>query len=298
MDLNGNPPVDDPAVTDTGNGPDAVGDLGALEYAGPVARGTATPTSGFAPLDVAVDGSASTSLGASISGYAWTCGNGTTVSGPTGTCHYTTVGTYTLTLTVTAGGVQDTWSTTITAQQDAAPVPALTYAPNPLYVSQTATLDASGSTDTDPTPIATYTFTCGNGTAAKVLTTPTTTCVYAKSGSFTASVTVKDTAGLSASKSITVKVLADAAPTPVLNLSSTRINRGGSIVADGSASTDPDPWPIATYRFDCGNGVTTTNQVSPTTTCTYKATGTFTVRMWVTDTNGLIASTTKKVQVK
>ena len=54
-----------------GNGPDAVADLGALEYAGPAAIGSATPTTGFAPLDVAVNGSASTSLGAPIDSYSW-----------------------------------------------------------------------------------------------------------------------------------------------------------------------------------------------------------------------------------
>ena len=297
-DLNGNPPVDDPAVSDIGSGPDAVADLGAIEYAGPAALGSATPTTGFAPLVVAVDGAASTSLGAPIDSYSWACGNGTTVTGTTGTCRYTTVGSYTPVLTVTAGGVRDTWSTTITVTKDAAPVPALSYAPNPLYVNQTATLDASGSTDNDPTPIATYSFTCGNGTAAQVVTTPTATCIYTKSGSYGASVTVKDTAGLSATKSITVKVLADAPPKAVLSLSSTRISRGSSIVADGSASTDADATPIATYRFSCGNGVTTTNQASPRTTCTYPTTGRFTVQMWVTDTGGNAASTTMKVQVK
>jgi PKD repeat protein len=123
--------------------------------------------------------------------------------------------------------------------------------------------------------------------------------VYTKSGSYSASVTVKDTAGLSSPlKSVTVKVLADVAPTAVLNLSSTRVSRGGSVVANGSASSDPDTTPVATYRFDCGNGHTTTNQASPTTTCTYTTTGNFTVRMWVTDTAGNVSSTTKKVQVK
>ncbi len=208
------------------------------------------------------------------------------------------MGSYSLVLTVTAAGVRDTWSTTITVAKDAAPVPALTYAPNPLYVNQTATLNASGSTDNDPSPIATYSFTCGNGTAAQVLTTPTTTCVYTRSGSYTASVTVKDTAGLSATKSVTVKVLADAAPKPVLSLSSTKTSRGGSIVADGSASTDADATPIATYRFSCGNGVTTADQPSPRTTCTYPTTGQFTVQLWVTDTGGNTASTTTKVQVR
>jgi PKD domain len=81
-------------------------------------------------------------------------------------------------------------------------------------------------------------------------------------------------------------------------LSATRIVRGQSVAADGSASTDPDATPVATYRFDCGNGQVTGDQTSPTTTCTYPTTGTFTVRMRVTDTAGMAATTTKKVQVR
>ena len=79
----------------------------------------------------------------------------------------------------------------------------------------------------------------------------------------------------------------------------TQIVRGQSVVADGSASTDPDATPVATYRFDCGNGQVTGDQTSPRTTCSYPTSGSFTVRMWVTDTGGNVATTTtKKVQVK
>ncbi len=298
-DLNGTLPVDDPDVTDTGTGPDVTADLGALEYGGPVARATATPTTGSVPFDVALDASASTSLGAAISGYAWTCGNGTSVSGVSASCHYPVKGTYQVRLTVTtADGSSDTWTTTVTAQADAPPTAALTVSPSPVYVTVPVTLDASGSRDTDSTPIASYTFTCGNGGTPQTRTTSTTTCTYTKAGTFAASVKVTDTAGLSTTATASVKVLAEVPPTPVLSLSATKISRGQSVVADGSASTDPDATPVATYRFSCGNGHTTVNQTSPTTTCTYTTTGQFTVQLWVTDTAGNSASTTKKVQVK
>jgi len=45
-DRDGVAPVDDPAVADTGTGPDAVADLGAYEYVGPTARATLTPAVG------------------------------------------------------------------------------------------------------------------------------------------------------------------------------------------------------------------------------------------------------------
>ena len=125
-DRNGAMRIDDPAVTDTGNGPDATADLGALEYGGPVARATATPASGFVPLDVSLDASSSTALGAAISAYAWTCGNGTTASGVTATCHYTSARTFPIRLTVTAtDGTSDTWTANVTARPDSPPTAAL-----------------------------------------------------------------------------------------------------------------------------------------------------------------------------
>ena len=299
-DHDGKAPVDDPSVTNTGNGADAVADLGAFEYAGPFAAATATPVTGYAPLDVSLDASTSTSLGPPITGYAWTCGNGTTAAGVTATCHYPTAGTYTVTLTVTdADGASDTWSVSVTVQADAAPVARLTATPTSQYVTFPVTLDASRSTDSDAYPIASYAFTCGDGSPTHSGTAATWSCTYTKSGTYTASVKVTDTLGLASTATTTVTVLADAAPVASLSLSSTKIHPGQSVTANGSASTDTDPWPIATYRFDCGNQLQVTGeQTSPTTTCTYRTTGNYTVRMWVTDTQGKVSSTTKKVQVK
>jgi hypothetical protein len=95
-----------------------------------------------------------------------------------------------------------------------------------------------------------------------------------------------------------VKILADAAPNAVLSLSDTSITRGSSVGADGSASTDVDNTPIASYRFDCGNGMRTAEQSSPRTTCTYPTTGKFTIQLWVTDTAQLTRSVTKSVRVR
>lgn len=298
-DHDGTMPIDYPGVTNTGNGPDPAADLGALEFGGLAAFATATPTSGTIPLDVALDASASTSPASPITGYAWTCGNGTSASGVTATCHYATTGTFTVTLTVsTASGATDTWTTSVVARAAQAPKAVLTVTPSQRYVTMPITLDASGSTDPDGRPIVSYSFSCGNGTPAQTGAAPTATCTYATAGSYSPSVKVTDTLGLNSTVKVNIKVLADSAPNPVLSLSSNNIRRGGSIVADGSGSTDTDPFGIATYRFDCGNGQTTAEQVTPTTTCTYRNSGSYTVRLWVTDTLGKVASTTKKVSVK
>lgn len=67
----------------------------------PVAVMSATPTTGRAPLTVAFDGSASTSEGWALQGYAWAFGDGTTATGPTASHTYVTPGRYISGLSIT-----------------------------------------------------------------------------------------------------------------------------------------------------------------------------------------------------
>jgi PKD repeat protein len=67
----------------------------------PVARATATPTSGAAPLSVAFDGTTSSDPDGSLVGLAWAFGDGATATGPTASYTYSTAGSYTARLTVT-----------------------------------------------------------------------------------------------------------------------------------------------------------------------------------------------------
>jgi parallel beta-helix repeat protein len=297
-DRDGQTPVDQPTVTNTGNGPSKFADLGAYEYVGPVAAGTVNPATGAVPLTVTVDASDSTALGAPISGYKISCDNGTTFTEKSGTCIYPQTGTFKIRITVTDdAGLTDSWSKSVSATANHSPIANLVATPKRAYVPQKVTLDASGSSDPDGS-IASYSFNCGNGQTGGAQADPTTTCDYAAAGNFTASVTVRDPGGLTNKATTNVTILADLAPTAVLRLSNNNISRGQSITADGSDSTDADNTPIATYTFDCGNGVVTAPQTSPKTTCSYPTTGTFHVRLTVTDTGGKTGSATKDVKVK
>jgi PKD repeat protein len=61
-----------------------------------------------------------------------------------------------------------------------------------------------------------------------------------------------------------------------------------SVRADGSGSTDGDATPIASYRFDFGDGSAAVTTTAPTATTqhTYAAAGTYTVTLIATDTGG------------
>jgi PKD repeat protein len=67
----------------------------------PVAMAAANPTSGFAPLTVAFDGTGSSDPDGSITLYAWTFGDGASASSATVSHAYGSAGSYTAQLTVT-----------------------------------------------------------------------------------------------------------------------------------------------------------------------------------------------------
>ena len=139
--------------------------------------------------------------GSGISSTHYTA-NGTdpTLASPTYTAPFTLSSTATVKFRSwdLAGNVEATKSQTIQVTADAAPVAALTVTPASGVAPFAVTADASGSTDTDPTPIASYAFNFGDGTAIVTQASPTASHTYTKSGTFTVTVTVKDTANLSA----------------------------------------------------------------------------------------------------
>lgn len=67
----------------------------------PTAAVTASTTTGTAPLTVAFSAVNSTDADGTIVGYAWNFGNGTTASGVTANCTYSSAGTYVATVSVT-----------------------------------------------------------------------------------------------------------------------------------------------------------------------------------------------------
>jgi parallel beta-helix repeat protein len=166
----------------------------------------------------------------------------------------------------------------------------------PLHV----TVDASASTDTDSTPIATYTFDWGdNSPAAGPQAGATATHTYGSTGMYVVTVTATDTGGLSSIATRTVVVSAvDAPPAAALGVSPTTGAAPLQVTADASASTDTDSTPIATYSFDWGDGSTATGpQAAATANHTYQAAGTYTVTVTVKDTAGLSATASRTVTV-
>jgi len=153
---------------------------------------------------------ATTSTGAVIIANTWNFGDGTTGTGSTSSHTYTKSGTYTVAFTVTNNkGETATASTSVTATVDAIEPPKATIAAT-LVSADTYKLDAVVSAAPGRT-VTSYAWTFGGGktgTGASVVHT------YAASGTYTATLTVNDDKGSSATASKTLVVTIPAAPPP------------------------------------------------------------------------------------
>jgi glucose/arabinose dehydrogenase len=93
----------------------------------PVARMTATPQSGNAPLTVSFDGGTSSDPEGGALSYAWDFGDGYQATGATATHTYATSGSFTAQVTVTdSGGLHDIATKTITVGTNAPTITSMT----------------------------------------------------------------------------------------------------------------------------------------------------------------------------
>jgi hypothetical protein len=173
---------------------------------------------------------------------------------------------------------------------DQPPVPALTVTPQSGTVPLHVTADASGSTDTDATPIATYTFDFGDGTIVGPQPGATALHTYNTAGVWTVTVTVTDTATNHASTS--KQVTATAAPTEYVTNPGfetdltgwghsgavSTITRDGTTAHSGGFSarlSNPSSNKISCALVDNPNWVTTSSA------------GAYTASMWVRSTDAV-----------
>src|SRR5256885_9814658 len=151
---------------------------------------------------VAFDGTASTD-NFRVVGYSWDFGDGTTATSPTGSHVYATPGDYTATLRVwDASGNTATDTRAITVLDTLAPVPK-GGGDRTVDEGQSLFFDAFASTDN--VGVTAYSWNFGDNSSAS---TATASHVYARPGTYSASVTVSDAAGNTATSTFTVTVRA------------------------------------------------------------------------------------------
>jgi PKD repeat protein len=183
-------------------------------------------------------------------------------------------------------------------QTDNPPSVGLTVSPTGGAAPLTVNVDASASTDTDQTPIASYTFAFGDGTTVGPQAGPTASHVYPNPGKYTVTVTVADTGGLTSTATAAITVTStDAPPKAALTLTPASGPAPLLVRADASGSTDTDGTPIATYSFDFGDGSSVGPQAGAIASHQYASPGTYQVVVTVTDTAGLASTAQQSVTV-
>lgn len=161
------------------------------------------------------------------------------------------------------------------------PTAAFTHTESDLVVA----LDASASKDPDGT-IASYEWNFGDGSTGTGVAAQHT---YGAAGSYTVTLTVTDDKGAIATKSQSVPVVANQAPTA----SFTHTANLRTVSVDGSASSDPEHAAIS-YAWNFGDGGTAT---SATADHTYATDGAYEVTLTVTDAKGAQGTVAHEVTV-
>jgi PKD repeat protein len=270
----------------------------------PAASFTASPNPVLTHNSVTFNGTASSDPDGTIAKYEWDLdGDGSyeTNTGATATVSqsYVTQGGVDVGLRVTDNrGTSATTSRTVTVQ-NSPPTASFATPQGPTQTGDTASFDASASSDPDG-PIAKYEWDLdGNGSyETSTGATASASQVYATPGNRTVGLRVTDSDGATATTTQTVTIQNrppvasfTAAPNPAVT--------GEAVAFNASASSDPDG-TVAKYEWDLdGNGSYETNTgATASASKSYAAQGNVTVGLRVTDDNGATAATTQTVAIQ
>ncbi len=169
--------------------------------------------SGTSPLSVSFNAIGSTAVApATIVSYAWDFGNGDSSVLPSAFTTYASAGNYSVSLSVTdSNGLSATAVTTIEVQdtESRAPTAAIEASSVGGLAPLSITVSAAASAAVAPATIASYAWDFGNGTTAMSSGASTT---FSSAGSYSVSLTVTDSNGLSDTAMVSIAVDEDAEP--------------------------------------------------------------------------------------
>lgn len=230
-----------------------------------------------------------------IVSYQWNFGDGSQAVGESTVHQFTSVGTYTVALTVTdLSGWQDSSIVEVTVvDSNLPPVAQISATTTSGAAPLVVTLDGSGSSDPNGDAL-TYLWNFGDGTQAMGQSVVHT---YSQ-GEYTAILTVSDTRAATNSAEVAITVSApvsdDHPPMAVINASATTGQAPVTINFSGSGSTDPDN-DISTYQWTV-NGSPFSSSVS--SSYQFTSGGDYNIGLLVTDSAKLVSQTSITVEIQ
>lgn len=250
---------------------------------------------------ITFNASSSSANGGVIINYRWDFGDGTIVNigNPVVAHTYVTSGNFNVNLTVTdTEGLSGTVANLVSVAPAASPRADFVFSPSSPYVFQTVSFDASASTPGTGSTLS-YQWNFGDGNITSV-TAPMIAHIYRTSGNFAASLTVRNTAGLSDTFSKTVIVLPISGPKADFSWSPLVPLPNKPVAFDGSSSVsgwDGSVHPaIVAWRWNFGDGNTTQTSTA-TIVHVYASPYNYNVTLTVIDVNGSSGGATKAVKV-
>ena len=256
------------------------------------------PYSGQKNSNINITGAASSDPDGTISLYQWDCDASdgvaltTGAATPTLSCLYPAIGTYTVTLQVTDDDGAMATDTAIVSITNADP----TANPGgPYSTVQNTPVGVDGSLSSDPDGVlVSYEWDCdsaGGAVFSVGTSSPIFSCTYTSVGTYTVSLRVTDDDGATDIGTTTVAITNQA---PIAEAGGP-YNGSQSVAMPVFAfgSNDPDG-TIVSYEWDCtDDGSYDFTASSPTGgTCLYPNIGTYTIRLRVTDDDGVAATDT------
>jgi len=233
-------------------------------------------------------------LDATLVGYSWDFGDGSSGTGRTASHQYRDAGTFSATLTVTdTGGSKGSRSKSVVVGTSGNPVAAFVFSPSDPGIGEEVVFNGAGSTAVSPRTIVSYDWEFGTGRTASGMIVSKT---YDTQGTYNVTLTVTDDAGNkgTASQGVTVGTSSAGGLSAAFTFSPSGPTAGSSVNFNASTSTSADP--IDSYKWDFGDGTIVTTG-SPNTAHTYSTAGAYTVTLTVTDAKSRKSTTSQVVTV-
>ncbi len=269
-------------VTDANN--DSVSDTVHISVGSnlvPSASASATPQSGYAPLQVSFFGNASG--GNAPLQYQWNFGDGATSTDQNPTHSYASTGTYTATLVVTdANNDSDSATVAITVKDNSVPQVSVAASPTSGIVPFNVNFN---STVTNGDAPFTYEWNFGDGSPVETTANPTHS--YTTGGTYTATLTVTDANGDQVSG--TVDIQAASNTKPAVTASADTDTGTAPLTVNFTATGSGGNAPLS-YTWYFGDGSAPQN--GQTASHTYNNVGVYDAQVVVTDADGDTANAT------